>query len=1005
MKAIQGIMLLTIMLAVSCTKEPGEGVPVPPTAEENFVNAINEILVWDSDGTELTAGIDENKVGTLSFNDYVSYSFSSLKEGSTTQAIYEAPYGGGFIGVELFNDNKQAVMYKNGTVEAWASADGVRFDLEHKMESSAKGEWIATAQFKTVRIDKIGYAMMSDGNIYLIDEANPLGFLTFKHVSHPSVGARGTDDGKHRDRAIYKKADAEEYLGLLADDTEHLSVYKDAMISYWITEDAVSFDGAHKFFSFADDISGQKVWNSTGDELTAGYDKKGDGAIGHTVDTVFTPLYFYESLVTDSRTRAYYTDASGKFIGVEYDPAFVPSTEGVAKDHRALVMYKNFTTVAWDTKDAVVFDATSIVRSSSKGEWVINTKNLIVKINDVIYTMKDDGNLYTGDTLAFTYMHNYTPTPVTRTPNDGMDAYKAIYKREGAEEYLGLSSWDTKVFTVNYQKDHDRTLFWPTPGEVVFTDPNAEDDTVPYSKVPRTEEENFINNTYDKIVLDVKDKELTMAVNFTTAKSTITDDTSTELYTYDSYKGTIDGVSVKYQAIYKSTTDRYIGVEFVSPNVSMYRANGTTATEGTDWTSAGAVEFKNETTTVAGWELVGDILTANSGSGFQSCFPSITMDKDGNLYAAFRNHSASTAKTVGILKYTKGGDAWAPIVAAGGSLTTTIGSAITDMTDIVVSAGGSVFTAYIVGNNQNNEGKTGVFKYDPNNGADWVAFGDKVDDADAEFMDTGGITGGQNLRKPDPSMLINVEDGTEYIYIVTALDKNIIIKKRKTDGSDTWVQVGLAPFNENTILWASTSLVLNPKTKQPVVGISGHFQPQSKTTPASQNQTTRVAEFNGTDWIELGDSTEGASGANKGASGHSVAVNSQGVIYVGYTDGAVPYSSKYAHSVKKWTGTAWELVGKAGFTQNKGDFVKIAFYSDDTPVVTIGGSGAVQTVVKAFYFDDTSWKSLGANQVSDNDKDYYSDSVIGPDDMFYTIYSDSKTGTPLTVKSRPRVGK
>ena len=1002
MKAIQGIMLLTIMLAVSCTKEPGEGVPVPPTAEENFVNAINEKHVWDSDGSDLTAGIDENKVGTLSFEDYVTYEFNSLKEGSTTQAIYEAPYGGGFIGVELFDDNKQAVMYKKGTVEAWATSGEVTFSAEHKMESSAKGEWIANAQDKDdPRIDGVEYTLKNDGNLYSapVKEGGE-DILTFTHVSHPEKTVRTPHDGLHRDRAIYKKSDTE-FFGLLANDTDKLAIYKDDTVDYWSDEASVSFDDTHKFFSFADDISGKQVWDSTGDKLTAGFvEGTKQGALGLTVDDVYTPTYFYDIVVTDSTTQAYYTNASGKFIGVEFDSTVVPGT-GVDADLLQLAMYKKGTVEVWATSGEVTFSAEHKVLSSSKGEWIANTKNLVTKINDVVYTMKDDGNLYRNDTLEFTYVNNKT-----RTPNDGKDRHKAIYKKDNADEYLGLSSWSTKIFTVNYQPAADKAQFWATATEVVFTDPDPADGGAPFTKVPRTEEEQFINNTYGSIVLDVNDKDLKMDFDFSTAKGVITDDAGT-VYTYDSYKGTDEtGVSPKHQAIY-TKGGKYIGVEYMNPNVSMYRNNGTTALDSTDWTGPNDVVFDNATTTVAGWELVGDILTANGGTVYGSCFPSITMDNNGNLYAAFRLRGGTGAddKKVNVIKYTAATEAWTPLGARSFS------TGNTDMTDIVVDSSGNVFASYNAG--VLTPVQNGILKYDQNNPNDgWVPFGDKdVNGVTTEYFLTGDKVG-----RVDPAMIINNEAGADYIYAVSSIDKNLVVKKRKTDGTDDWALVGAAPFNEDRVGWSSTSLVIDPTTKHPVVGIGGQYG-----TGESQNQTVRIAKFDGTDWTELGDPVEGASGSDKGASGHNIAVNSTGDIYVAYTDGNVRWGSStptsgsyatFAHSVKKWDGNAWVLVGEAGFTKNKGDFVKIQFYSDNTPVVTIGGSGNVQTVVKAFYFDNGTWKSLGANQISGNGNDFYTDSVIdtreGPDkDKFYAIYSDSKSvsgyAPPLTVKSRPRV--
>ena len=315
---------------------------------------------------------------------------------------------------------------------------------------------------------------------------------------------------------------------------------------------------------------------------------------------------------------------------------------------------------------------------------------------------------------------------------------------------------------------------------------------------------------------------------------------------------------------------------------------------------------------------------------------------------------------------------------------------LVNASDIVVDANANVFASF---SSTDAPYVTRIVKYNTAN-SDWENFGDK----DTDGLVTDYFNYGSKNGAIDANMI--VEGDT--IYALSSIEQKIVIKKRKTDGSDDWTQVGAAPFDDHTATaWTSTSIVIDPISKLPIVGIGAH--------PSGKNKTTRVAKFDGIDWIELGDPKEGASGEYQGTAGHNMAVNSKGEVYVAYADN----TASYHHTVKKWNGTTttWEPVGTAGFTKNVGNYIKISFYSDDTPVVTIGGTAAVPTVVKAFYFDSISstWKSLGANQVSDNAFDFFTDSVIdtreGPTkDMFYTIYTASKpTFGILTVKSRPRV--
>jgi len=982
MKILQGISLLTVMLVVSCSEEPGKKDPVQKTPEEIFVEAINEKNIWDSDGTELTAGIDENKEGTLGDGIYI---FNSLVLDSSTQAIYKQVFGNSFIGIELFDENKQAVMYKKGTVETWDSVGEVNFDVANKLLSSAKGEWIANAQAKTIRIDGTEYIMKNDGNLYLeATEEGAEDVLTFTHVAQPLKPTRTPEDGLHRDRAIYKQDNADKFFGLLSDDTTKLFVYKNKATDFWATQAEVVFEDTHKIVIFAETIVGKVIWDVTGSTLTAGYDEDTkEGVLGRSDGN----RYFFESFdLENTPLQAIYTNATGGFIGVKYTPFTddrVPPTEGPEQDYLELVMYQKGTTAAWVNKDNVSFEDAHKVLSSSKGEWVIKAITLLTKIDNVIYTMKDDGNLYTGDTLTFSYVAN-AKVPVARTPNDGLYSSMVIYKK-GDAEFFGLSTdnHNAKAFTIVYRNNGG---FWATADEVIFEDANI---------VAKTPKDQFVEDSYTEIVLDVQDKELKMNIDLTTGEGTITDGT-TATYAFHSLAKTIgdpdaDPVEkVQYQAIYTNITpaNKFIGVELVVSSVgvksmAMYKENGTTP-----WNTVDNVVFHGDNTTVEGWRLVGDILTDNSGAGYASCFPSITMDKSGNLYAAFRDNSKVGERLTSVVKYTKSTDSWDFLGNQ------KISAFRTDMNDIVVADNGNVFVSYAATFGSDIQGKTGMLKW---TGSEWIHFGDKDPNALDPTVDTEFFDFGTTVGKVDPNMVIE----GNFIYAVSSIDKNLVVKKRKTDGSDDWTQVGVAPFNEESgDLWSSSSLVIDPNTQQLVVGVGSHY------SGTSFGKTVRVARFDGTDWIELGDALTGASGEKKGASMHSIAINNQGIVYVAYTDADSPYGGKYSHTVKKYNGSTWELVGDAGFTKNKGDFIKILFYSDDTPVVTIGGSGAVRTVVKAYYFDNTSWKSLGANQVSDNPFDYYSDSVIGLDDKFYTFFSSSKVvskGNPLTVKSRPRV--
>ena len=448
MKAIQGIMLLTIMLAVSCSNEPGKDETVPPTAEQIFVNTINGKFVWNSDGTELPALTNADGSGTLGYD----YNFHSLVEGSTTQAIYEGSYGNAFIGVELFNDNTEAVMYKKDTVEEWTISTDVNFAPEHKLTSSAKGEWIASAKSKTISIDSTEYTMKNDGHLYLAD------VLTFTHVSTTQPVARTPHDGFLRDRSIYKKADAEEYLGLLADDTEHLSVYKDAMINYWITEDAVVFDDANKVDPLADfkklivgTYTGVYDINATSELELVALTIDADGNISKAGTLLYTlvslkpgnkAIFSLQVDVPDPESRA----LVDKFIGFSFIEA------------GKMTLHRQGMKTVYDTAEAVVIDDTTWIEpvnifkySLPKGEIPVGAEVLTVKV---------DGHLYEGETIKYSFLELHTHVDYA-----GLQTTNAIYT-DTANKFFGIQV-DTLEAKI-YPYRNGKTSPWDDKASVSF---------------------------------------------------------------------------------------------------------------------------------------------------------------------------------------------------------------------------------------------------------------------------------------------------------------------------------------------------------------------------------------------------------------------------------------------------------------------------------------------------------------------------------------------------------
>lgn len=464
MKAMQGILLLAVMLVVSCSEEPGKKDPIQKTPTEVFLDAINEKHIWDSDGSELVASINEDKEGALGdvyiFNSLVLDKFS-------TQAIYELKFGNGFIGIELFDGNKQAVMYKKGTVEDWDSLAEVSFAPEHKLVSSAKGEWIADAKDKTIRIDSIEYTMKNDGHLYL--EATE-DVLTFTHISTTQPVTRTPDDGFLRDRAIYQKGNAE-FLGLLSDDTDKLLVYKNATdptaIAFWATEGDVDFINANKISpdqAFLENSKGTynnilvlapTVLDPTKDEY-----KLADIVIDEAGVLLNAEQFTFDSALPADETsglveKAIYKFGS-EFVGIE-----------VSDNPKTLKIYINNGKEYWTGAGDVEFDPKHYISILNA---YINDLKLVTThvLGESIYTLKDNGDLHLkeGDVLAFTYVKHLQNT-------EGVFVRSKMAYKTTDNKYVGIEH-DVVRVRIHLYKDA-KTSAWANEVDItdaIFTDAN-----------------------------------------------------------------------------------------------------------------------------------------------------------------------------------------------------------------------------------------------------------------------------------------------------------------------------------------------------------------------------------------------------------------------------------------------------------------------------------------------------------------------------------------------------
>lgn len=113
-----------------------------------------------------------------------------------------------------------------------------------------------------------------------------------------------------------------------------------------------------------------------------------------------------------------------------------------------------------------------------------------------------------------------------------------------------------------------------------------------------------------------------------------------------------------------------------------------------------------------------------------------------------------------------------------------------------------------------------------------------------------------------------------------------------------------------------------------------------------------VYTFDGTNWTIVG--LPGLTAISEGGLGYSMAFDSTNTPYIAYSDS----SNGNTAVVRKWNGTAWALVGTAGFSVGSVAEIRLVIDSTDAPVVayTDVANANKGTVMR---FNGTNWSALG----------------------------------------------
>ena len=309
--------------------------------------------------------------------------------------------------------------------------------------------------------------------------------------------------------------------------------------------------------------------------------------------------------------------------------------------------------------------------------------------------------------------------------------------------------------------------------------------------------------------------------------------------------------------------------------------------------------------------------------------PSLTTDKNGNLYTAFNNFNGQLS----MMKYN--GSTWTTVgsdsISAGGV------STCGEPSPIVIDTAGMPYVAY-----PDTGAKATVMKF---NGSSWVPVGAtsfsagqavglsmaidnnnipyvvyeeldtihpgatvmKFDGTNWVMLGTGLSTGYANFTS-----IAIAPDGTPYIAFGDFNNGNKATVYKYTGGS--WTLVGAADFSTGPALY--TSLAIDKSGTPYVV-----YQDQGVLSGGAT-----VMKYNGSSWVVVG--TEGFSAGSVAAT--TIALDTNGTPYVSYEDNATPLMQA---TVMKYTGSAWVNVGAAGLSAGQVGFVPIAIGPDNTPYV------------------------------------------------------------------------
>ena len=193
----------------------------------------------------------------------------------------------------------------------------------------------------------------------------------------------------------------------------------------------------------------------------------------------------------------------------------------------------------------------------------------------------------------------------------------------------------------------------------------------------------------------------------------------------------------------------------------------------------------------------------------------------------------------------------------------------------------------------------------------------------------------------------------------------------------SWNAIGVPGFTADNSYWNTISF---NSSGTPFVSYNSQ----------SGGQFASVKTFNGTDWVNLGDSDFVS------ASSVSSAMSTSDTLFVAVTD--INNSSKA--SVYKFDGSNWVAVGGAGFSSGSAGNIQLAIGKNDTLYVAFS-DGSDSSHVTVMKYDGTSWSVVGVPGFSGGCSfcsAYPTLAIDTANNIPYVLFNDPSTGKAHVMK-------